>query len=108
MSRDALVIGINQYLYLNPLRTPSVDAEAIAQLLEKYGDFDVIHRFPVMTKDGRRCIDPDPPATAVSIAQLEPAIQNWFAPEGEHIPDTALLFFAGHGGKIGAVFFMVI
>ncbi len=98
MSRDALVIGINQYVYLNHLQTPAADAEAIAQLLEKDSNFDVIRRFPEMVKDGRRCIDPDPPSDAVSIAQLEDAIQNLFAPETvANLPDTALLFFAGHG-----------
>ncbi len=76
MSRDALVIGINQYVYLNHLQTPAADAEAIAQLLEKDGNFDVIRRFPEMVKDGRRCIDPDPPSDAVSIAQLEDAIHS--------------------------------
>jgi uncharacterized caspase-like protein len=35
MSRDALVIGINQYAKLKLLKTPAADAEAIAQLLEK-------------------------------------------------------------------------
>jgi len=98
MSRDVLVIGINQYVYLNPLQTPAADAEAIAQLLEKDSNFDVIRRFPEIIKDGRRCIDPDPPSDAVSIAQLEDAIQNLFVPETvTNLPDTALLFFAGHG-----------
>ncbi|WP_293103650.1 caspase family protein [Moorena sp. SIO3I6] len=43
MSRNALVIGINTYSYerLNNLTAPGRDAEAIAQLLEKYGDFKV-------------------------------------------------------------------
>ncbi|MDM8557922.1 caspase family protein [Candidatus Parabeggiatoa sp. HSG14] len=57
MSRDALVIGINQYAYpkqLAPLKTPEADVEAIAQLLEKYGDFDV-HRLPYTIKDEQRC-----------------------------------------------------
>ena len=60
MSRDALVIGINQYAYpkqLAPLKTPAADAEAIAQLLETYGDFDVVHRLPYTIKDELRCVD---------------------------------------------------
>lgn len=39
MNRDALVIGINRYAYLDNLKTPANDAEKIAQLLEKYGGF---------------------------------------------------------------------
>jgi len=46
MSRDALVVGINQYYSLKPLNTQAADAEAIAQYLEKYGNFQVIHRLP--------------------------------------------------------------
>ncbi|GEM_PF-3078685 len=30
MSRDALVVGINQYPYISHLKTPAFDAEAIA------------------------------------------------------------------------------
>jgi WD40 repeat protein/energy-coupling factor transporter ATP-binding protein EcfA2 len=97
MSRDALVIGINQYIKLSPLKTPSADAEAIAQLLEKYGDFDVVHRLPYTIKDELRCVDADPIARDVTNEILEEAIIQLFNPEGENIPDTALLFFAGHG-----------
>ncbi|MDM8557925.1 caspase family protein [Candidatus Parabeggiatoa sp. HSG14] len=101
MSRDALVIGINQYAYpkqLASLKTPAADAEAIAQLLEKYGDFDVVHRLPYTIKDELRCVDTDPAVTRdVTNEILEEAIIQLFNPEGENIPDTALLFFAGHG-----------
>ncbi len=51
MSRDALVIGINEYTDLNPLKKPANDAEAIAQLLETKGDFRV-KRLPVLKKRG--------------------------------------------------------
>jgi WD40 repeat protein len=98
MSRDALVIGINQYVKLSPLKTPSADAEAIAQLLEKQGDFDVVHRLPYTIRDELRCVDADPAVVRdVTNEILEEAIIQLFNPEGENIPDTALLFFAGHG-----------
>ena len=50
MSRDALVVGINTYQSdrLTNLPAPSEDAEAIAQLLERYGDFKVT-RLPAVT-----------------------------------------------------------
>ncbi|MEM1173024.1 MAG: caspase family protein, partial [Cyanobacteria bacterium P01_H01_bin.35] len=41
MSRDALIIGINTYKRLNKLTAPEQDAEAVAKLLENYGDFKV-------------------------------------------------------------------
>jgi uncharacterized caspase-like protein len=56
MSRDALVIGINEYTDLNPLKKPANDAEAIAQLLETKGDFRV-KRLPCIEKEGKLCID---------------------------------------------------
>ncbi|RKZ93486.1 MAG: hypothetical protein DRR19_00920 [Candidatus Parabeggiatoa sp. nov. 1] len=40
-NRDALVLGINQYKHLTPLKVPASDAEAIAKLLHQYGDFRV-------------------------------------------------------------------
>jgi len=56
MSRDALVIGINEYNNLNHLKKPANDAEAIAQLLETKGGFRV-KRLPCIEVDGKLCID---------------------------------------------------
>jgi hypothetical protein len=42
MSRDALVVGINIYKHLSPLKSPATDAEAIAQRLEQDGEFRVV------------------------------------------------------------------
>jgi uncharacterized caspase-like protein len=41
--RDALIVGINTYEYprLKGLKAPAQDAEAIAQMLTKYGNFRV-------------------------------------------------------------------
>jgi len=50
-SRDALVIGINQYNNLPSLKTPANDAEAIARFLETYGNFNV-KRLPLTTRGG--------------------------------------------------------
>jgi len=46
MSRDALIVGINSYQYLNSLKAPASDAEAIAQMLEQNGDFTKVQRLP--------------------------------------------------------------
>lgn len=97
MSRDALVVGINLYEseQLNSLKAPSEDAEAIAQLLSRYGGFRV-HRLPEVkdqathaTRVGRK--------TRVTLTELEEALVQLFKPEGEHIPETALFYFSGHG-----------
>jgi WD40 repeat protein len=91
MKRQALVVGINQYPSHEDLPTPAADAEAVAQLLEKYGDFEV-HRLP--SQDGVRRVAPD---KLLKLEELEEAIIRLFQPKSGIIPETALLFFAGHG-----------
>ena len=100
MSRDALVLGINKYPFLKDssgatkyLTTPASDAEVIAQLLETHGGFRV-KRFPATIIDGKLQVDPNKP---FETEELEKAILNLFLPETEKPPETALLFFAGHG-----------
>jgi hypothetical protein len=101
MNRDALVVGINRYPFLKDsstreaqyLTTAAKDAEAVACLLETHGNFRV-RRFPESLIDGRLQVDP---MKRVTMAQLEDAIEQLFLPEGERIPEVALLYFAGHG-----------
>ncbi|OQX25781.1 MAG: hypothetical protein BWK80_13855 [Desulfobacteraceae bacterium IS3] len=103
MSRDALVIGINIYdniLQLPPLRSPSENAEEVARMLEKYGNFSV-RRLPcvkdVKSKSLKVC-----PSTSLKIKEVREALIQLFKPEGKNIPDTALLFFCGHGFRVSA------
>ncbi|ODH02282.1 hypothetical protein A4S05_24985 [Nostoc sp. KVJ20] len=101
MSRDALVVGINQYPFLKDtptskakhLFTPANDAEAIAQRLEEYGDFRV-RRLPETIQGEQRRVTSD---GLVKSETLEDAIIQLFNPVGENIPETALLYFIGHG-----------
>ena len=97
MSRDALVVGINTYRYegLPNLQAPAEDAEAIARLLEQYGDFN-IWRLPEAfnSEDGSPYVGK---TTEVTLAQLEDALVQLFKPEGRNVPDTALFYFSGHG-----------
>ncbi len=101
MAREALVVGINQYSFLKDtptskpkhLTTPASDAEAIAQLLETYGDFRV-RRLPASVIEGKLQIDPN---ETVKAEELERAIADLFIPESARVAQTALLFFAGHG-----------
>ena len=95
MTRDALVVGINGYPELTDLSKPARDAEAVAQLLETYGDFRV-RRLPEANINSKLCINPD---GVVSGRELQNAIATLFNPDGDdvQVPKTALLFFAGHG-----------
>ena len=100
MSRDALVVGINNYQYegFPQLRTPATDAEAIAKQLERYGEFNV-RRLP-------EAIDPSTKTpfvgkkTQVTLAQLQDTLIQLFKPEGNQVPDTAVFFFSGHGLRV--------
>jgi hypothetical protein len=95
--KKALVVGINQYIdnrRLPLLKTPSEDAEAIAQMLSQYGEFKV-ERMPKKNNQDR--VDPEPVKNTVTIAKLKEALEQLFTPKGEQIPDTALFFFSGHG-----------
>jgi WD40 repeat protein/energy-coupling factor transporter ATP-binding protein EcfA2 len=100
MKRDALVVGINHYPFLKDttkryLPTPADDAEAIAQLLEKYGEFQV-RRLPGTNLDGKLRVDAQKGAN-VKLEELEAAIRELFHPKGGQVPEIGVLFFAGHG-----------
>ena len=96
MGRDALVVGINRYTdeSLPDLRAPSEDAEAIAQILERDGDFRVT-RLPGVKDKENQAVRVGK-KTRVPLADLEDAIVQLFKPEGKP-PATALLYFSGHG-----------
>jgi Caspase domain len=70
MSRDALVVGINTYSYerLSNLTAPAIDAEAIAKLLENYGEFNV-KRLPAV-KDKENNTSRVGQKTQVTLTQL--------------------------------------
>jgi WD40 repeat protein len=101
MSRDALVIGINKYANynLNNLNNQANHAEAIAKLLETKGGFKV-RRLPCIEVGSKLCINDN---RGVGIRKLKSAIYQLFNPESDQLPDTALLFFAGHGLKGGFI-----
>ena len=97
MSRDALVVGINNYQdnNLRHLNAPAEDAEAIALLLEQYGEFNVWRSPEAIDRDTRK------PYVAktqyLNLTQLQEALVRLFKPKGRQIPDTALFYFSGHG-----------
>jgi len=61
MSRDALVIGINNYSYFSKkLNAPANDAEEIRKLLKQYGKFNVLTPMPMGLNDNNEpCIKKD-------------------------------------------------
>lgn len=93
MSRDALVVGVNAYQFLQPLKAPARDAEAIAQMLQTYGEFRV-QRLPEVVQAGQPKIGQ---STPIFLRDLETALVNLFKPKGSNIPQTALFYFSGHG-----------
>ncbi|MBT9312732.1 nSTAND1 domain-containing NTPase [Leptothoe kymatousa] len=96
MSRDALIVGINSYQYLNPLTAPAKDGEAIAQRLGQTGEFK-IWRIPEhldRTQGNRPTVSSKQP---VSQQQLKQALKRLFLPESNQAPETALFYFSGHG-----------
>jgi hypothetical protein len=99
MKRQALVVGINRYPFLkfsptseaNHLTTPAYDAEAVAWLLERYGQFEV-KRLPGMPD-----VSQLNPTGTITAAELKEAITELFSPQGNS--NVGLLYFAGHGWR---------
>jgi hypothetical protein len=93
MSRDALIVGINQYQALSGLNAPAADAEAVATRLQTQGDFRV-HRLPEVIQKGIPAVGS---RSKVTTQMLEDALVQLFKPKGKNIPTTALFYFSGHG-----------
>ncbi|MBE9099038.1 nSTAND1 domain-containing NTPase [Vacuolonema iberomarrocanum] len=96
MSRDALVVGINTYTHLPSLNASANDAEAIAQHLETHGNFQV-KRLPQYTDAFQGNAQRVASNREVSLAQLRQALVDLFKPGSTQVPETALLYFSGHG-----------
>lgn len=93
MSRDALIVGINQYQSLPGLNAPASDAEAVAALLQTQGEFRV-HRLPEAIKNGRATVGH---RLGVTSQMLEESLIQLFKPKGKNVPTTALFYYSGHG-----------
>jgi hypothetical protein len=85
MMRKALVVGIDYYSRMPPLRGCVNDARAVKAVLARNADGTV--NFDV------RLMSASEPAEAVSRELLKERIRELFADDGE----IALLYFAGHG-----------
>lgn len=82
MSRDALIIEINQYRHsqLGNLTSPSTGAEAIAQILEKHGHFTMVRRMPEVFKNNAAQVSP---RGLVTRKQLREAIAQLSTPKSK-------------------------
>lgn len=93
MSRDALVVGINAYQKLLALNAPAIDAEAIGECLERFGEFRV-YRMPEVIQSGHAAVGQK---GGVTTRQLEEALIRLFKPAGKNVPQTAVFYYSGHG-----------
>jgi energy-coupling factor transporter ATP-binding protein EcfA2 len=93
MNRNALVVGINTYEQLRPLRSPAKDAEAIAQCLKTYGECNIV-RLPEVIDSGQPKVGLK---TQVTLQALKFALVQLFKPKGANVPQTAIFFYSGHG-----------
>lgn len=97
MARYALVIGIAEYKN-SLLRLPktTTDAEAVVQVLKKYGDFQQVIRFPQRWNQDKN--DYEMAAKPVTGAELGQALRKFLLEQA--VGDDALIYFTGHGIKV--------
>ncbi|HEY9762022.1 MAG TPA: caspase family protein [Trichocoleus sp.] len=93
MSRDALVVGINAYQKLPTLNAPAIDAEAVGQCLERFGEFRV-YRMPEVIQSGHAAVGQK---GGVTTRQLEEGLIRLFKPAGKNVPQAAVFYYSGHG-----------
>ncbi len=91
MTRYALVVGIADYDGLPSLTKPSRDAEAVAQRLERHGDFQV-ERLPKEWNAEKECYEVVP--ERVTGKQLGQALLQFLQ---QAKGSEALIYFSGHG-----------
>lgn len=94
MARYALIIGIAEYMgSFKSLETPVQNANAIAEILDRYGDFNQVKRLPFRREAGQKDLGtvirkPLPHATLVQ--ELQQFLQD---ANGSDV----LLYYSGHG-----------
>ncbi|MCL6750172.1 caspase family protein [Nostoc sp. CCCryo 231-06] len=95
MARYALVIGIAEYLSpsLPRLSKTTNDAEAIAQLLEQYGDFQSVQRLPQRWNKDKNGYEMG--AQKVSGTEIGQQLRTFLLEQAAH--NEALIYFSGHG-----------
>ncbi|MFB2921968.1 caspase family protein [Aerosakkonema funiforme] len=100
MVRYALVIGIANYEKISPNLPKAVtDAEAIAQILEKKGNFQDVERLPRrwIKEENRWEVALDKKLTAKDLGE---ALKKFLLEKAKH--QEALIYFAGHGLEVAS------
>lgn len=95
MARYALVVGIAEYdsSSLPTLKKSATDAEAVAQALERYGNFQEVIRLPARwIKDENRYEIVPKKLTGQELSQ---ALKTFLLEQA--VKQEALIYFAGHG-----------
>ncbi|RAM47999.1 MAG: hypothetical protein C6Y22_30330 [Hapalosiphonaceae cyanobacterium JJU2] len=93
MTRYALVVGITQYdSSLESLTKPSKDAEAVAQLLERHGGYQV-KRLPEAWDSQRNCYYVS--AERLNGTDLGQTLRKFLLTQADK--QHALIYFSGHG-----------
>nr|MDJ0775369.1 caspase family protein [Mastigocoleus sp. MO_167.B18] len=97
MKRYALIVGISQYgsNMLGDLQKPASDAEAIAQILEKHGDFQEVKRLPANWLNHYQCEVADSQLTG---EELTRELKYFLLEQAKN--SEALIYFSGHGFAI--------
>jgi uncharacterized caspase-like protein len=93
MARYVLVIGITDYQSLGSLQKTRTDAEAVARLLQPYGDFQFVKRLPSGWNPDRQAWEVgEGRVTSDELRQELKTLLLEQAAKGD-----ALIYFAGHG-----------
>ncbi|WP_353258707.1 WD40 repeat domain-containing protein [Prochlorothrix hollandica] len=93
MTRLALVVGIDTYQTLPALPIARTGATAIAQRLERYGQFTV-QQLPVPLATAHPGVSVEHP---LDLASLKENLIELFQPQRGVYPKTALFYFSGYG-----------
>ncbi|NET56985.1 MAG: hypothetical protein F6K47_12725 [Symploca sp. SIO2E6] len=92
MKRYALVVGVSLYDQLPQLTKPKVDAEAVAQKLEKYGEFQEVKPLPSHWLSSEQC---EVGQTRLTSRELIQELRYFLLEQAAN--SEALLYFSGHG-----------
>ena len=97
MKRYALSVGIGKYNsnILADLHKPASDAEAVAQILEKHGDFQEVKRLPANWLNHYQCEVADSKLTG---EELTKELKYFLLEQAKN--SEALIYFSGHGFAI--------
>ncbi len=92
MKRYALVVGIAHYQYALPnIKTSHLNAEAVAQVLEEHGDFQVT-RLPAKWLSSDRV---EVAKGKLTSEELTKALKNFLLEKAKY--SEAVIYFSGHG-----------